>query len=252
MNKEHKYTAELLIDYADGLLDPTTEARIREILEHDEDARGVLAGIHTFYESHGKDRGALEKFLGLDPSDIPSFGEENIVPKEETKVRSMNGLAWKLVGVAAMVTLIVTIWTQTSKPSSADLIAMYIEEVYEFPTQSRGDDHVAKLLSAYSEGDYSDVVSMESEIQLEDSQSLERLVIALSYFQLNDWENAEARLLVCAAEDSRFSSHAHWHLALVYCQNGKGQLAMPILQQLAEAQGYRAKEAAELLSALRN
>lgn len=247
MNKEHKYSTELLIDYVDGLLDPATEVRVRSILERDEEARGILSGIHHYYEQHGKDREGLEHFLAMHAEDVPSFGEENSAAESSTKVRSIGSVAWKLVAVAAMIALIATVWTNMDQPSHGELIAMHSQEVYEFPAQTRGDDGFAQLFSLFEAGNYQGVIDLESSVQLEDTQSMERLVIALSYFHLKQWDSAEAKLRACRAEDSRFVQHATWHLALTLGQKGSWNEAKPLLKELVEAQGYKQKEAEELL-----
>jgi hypothetical protein len=250
MNKEHKYSTELLIDYVDGVLDPKTESRILSILENDEEARGIVAGIQTYYDVHGRDREGLDSFLSVIPNSGPLFGEQEIVPASEAKVRKLSGLAWKIVAAAAMITLIVTIWSRNDGPDRSELLAIHSENVYEFPAQTRGNDTAQDLFDYYNQGDFQSVVDLEKTVQLEDTQSMERLMIALSYFHVKDWPRAEEKLKLSMMEESRFTQHAMWHLALTYGNQNEWKKADPLLNQLVEENGYKSEQASELLQLL--
>ncbi len=235
MKEEQRYTYELLIDYVDGLLGSESAARVENIVKSDEQAQAIVEGIHTFYEEHGKDREALEKWLDQGKN-------KEIMSTKETKVRKLN--VWPKIAIAvaaAAILVIAFIGLQDSRHSVAcDYAALPVEVEFE----TRSNDDLAKVKSAFDSQDFEQVLVL-SEGDFEESIQLD-FMIGVSYFKTADYPMAVAML--DGLEETRLAEYSLWYTALSYAMTEQNDRAERAMQAVVETKGKYAADAQKWLS----
>ena len=121
---------------------------------------------------------------------------------------------------------------------------------YIFP-QERGEDtgsDLEKAFVAYENGDYSS--AMET-FNTEAPSDTIRFYKAQCQIALGE-ESKAIETLTPLVEDANgiFHQQSLWYLSLLYLENGDEEKAKVLLENLVETQGFKSKEAGELLGSL--
>jgi hypothetical protein len=235
MKEEQQYTYELLIDYVDGLLGSESTARVENIVKNDEEAQAIVEGIRTFYDTHGKDRDALEKWLDKGKN-------KEIMSTKETKVRKLS--VWPKIAIAvaaAAIILFAYIGMQDSRHSVAcDYAALPVEVEFE----TRSNDELSKVKAAFDNQDFEKVLVL-AEGEFEDSIQLD-FMIGVSFFKTADYPMAVAML--DGLEETRLAEYSLWYTALSYAMTEQNDRAERAMNTVVETKGKYAADAQKWLA----
>lgn len=174
--------------------------------------------------------------------------------KEEEQQESSSGFSkyWKIA--AAIIVLIgvsALLWIPNFAPiQGGGLYATYYEP---FPVEdtTRGEDtqDFAEVLTAYSKGEYQQILSQLEEItNAKDSNQFD-LYLGNSYMNTNH-EKKAIPIFESIAKTSKYYENAQWYLALTYLKLGDKKQVISILKELVEYNGVYKDKSVKLLEDL--
>ncbi len=250
-------TFELLLDYADGILEPSQMDQIEEHIKNCELCVEVLEGARSYYEIYGKDREGLEKYLEETKKEILTSVDDALEPQADASRKGY--VLWRNIAKVAAIILLLLVPTLLflNKASSVDsLLEAHLEIPYDKPPITRGDfDPNMKFWNQvaiqYENKDYnSAIVSLESIIQQKETLSMAHFYTGLSYLYLKPPmpKKAIPHFKKVVERENPFSEQGLWYLGLAYLQADEKILCKETLEKIT---GYKYKEAQNLLDKLR-
>ncbi|GAB5551512.1 MAG: hypothetical protein Sapg2KO_11030 [Saprospiraceae bacterium] len=249
---------ELLLDYAEGLLDEPTKARIEARVADDEYYAGVVQGIQFYYQEYGTDRTQLEDYL----ADFQKRLSAQI--SQPVKVRKL----WspRLLSIAASVAVValvgwmaINLLSNTTNPDT--LVASALETPYpNVYTQTKGvnEDSVRSIIGdLYVQGEYSQVTQvLPVFLEKTDQTRVEDyFLLGISCLYQSEPNPSLAVTALSKAQtmqpSAALTQQVDWYLAMAHYQNKDTAKAKVIFQKIAQqTDHYRKMQAAELLRSL--
>lgn len=247
---------ELLLDYADGILEPSQMDQIEEHIKNCELCVEVLEGARSYYEIYGKDREGLENYLKETKRDVLAAVDDTL--ESEADEPKKNNVVWRNIAKVAALILLLLVPTLLflDKAKSADaLLETYLEIPYNKPPITRGDlDSNMKFWNQvavqYEREDYeSAIVSLESIIRRKETVSMAHFYSGLCYLYLEHPipEKAIPHFKKVVETENSFTEQGLWYLSLAYLQAEEKVLCKETLEKIT---GYKYEEAQTLLHKL--
>lgn len=224
-------------DYLNGRLKESEVVEFEKRMEKDADFREEVAmqkELTTLLQE--KERIALKNYV-------------NEIARTEKK--STKFVALKIAAVILLL-LLPTYFYISSLYSNKSLYDTY-QATYEDRITTMGEsDEVAKAMSAYNKGNYSEAITLFGEIRAQEPQ--DRLIIyeAVSYRKLNRHKEA-IQLLKKNVNSSESPETLQWELVLNYLATNQGDKAeKELVSFLKNNKGYKEEKARELLNDLQS
>ncbi len=135
-------------------------------------------------------------------------------------------------------------WYLSSNSKSENIVKEYYQP-YAIAMVNRGnlDQQIGELLGNYNSGNFGEssklaeqLLSLNEGIDFPRSQVL--LMLAISNYELQKYDEAINSLEECLKLNNPYiNDQVKWYLAIIHIDQGKNQLAIPYLQELADDSG---------------
>lgn len=226
-----------LQEYSEGKLSGEEAQEMKAWVANNTDAQITLAGFEQL------------------AAEIPNPAEREVYYTQQSEkiieqnqfVRKSSFPKWMAVAASLVIIGIAAFFLQ--RDTSADsLLQVYISDSYPAPTTIRGEDGYPEWAEKYKAGDFAEA----SELLESLPKPTERELFYLGVCQLQT-QNYDKAISTLSKEDltySLFSEQSQWHLALLYLQTKQKQKAKELLLEIKKTEGYKHKEASELLESL--
>ncbi|SHI55051.1 tetratricopeptide repeat protein [Pseudozobellia thermophila] len=112
------------------------------------------------------------------------------------------------------------------------------------------EDLKTKAFTAYEEGDYALALSLFKDLQDKSNDDYIKFYEAIALMQLNKHSDAVALLETYIRSDGELKNRAEWYLALSYLRLDQVDKSTSLLKNVADHNGFKAKEARKLLEEL--
>lgn len=143
-----------------------------------------------------------------------------------------------------------------SKPTNKELFAQYYTPIRVDEITRSTEDSTSSIKEgfiAYQTGNYQNcLLILSSENETNELSTQVKLIKALSYLELGNYNNAE-NLLKQASEDynNAFYDDCLWYLSLIYIKTDRSNLAIPILNKLVESKSVYNNKAEKILESIK-
>lgn len=223
---DDKYIA-LLDDYLDGNLNQDESEKLLAEVESNPDLKelmGILALTRDSIRQSGYKQAIKEVHEDFKKDEAQNEADAKVVP--------LKPLRWWL-GIAASLTLLLLVgnyWVQ-NLPNN-----LYQEKymAYEIPTMRSADQEIEKIEEDFKTKSWDSVVMS---VSLNDTDSKKLFLAGVSYFELQDYSNAEIFLtrvkeINVKSQEKLFGDETDYYLFLSFLKSKKYSEAKSILKQI--------------------
>lgn len=241
---------ELLLDYADGILNSATNERIRRYLKHDENTRIILEGINAYYKKHGHNREKLEAYLaGAEESIVQKLhkGAEITLADKNSGLRSI-----RIAGIAAsiFIALLAAYFFFYPHEDANTLVTAYLETPYENLPVNRSDEE-ATWINPYLQNNFEEAGRILENLIASGNTDVEKYFFAsLSqlYQKPPNYQQAITYLENVTKTNNLYRQAARWYLCLAYYKASDVEASQALLKDIArQPDHYKYQEAKKLL-----
>ena len=262
---EHNFSQETIEAYLNETLKGTALNDFEKALKSDAALRRKVE-LSEDLEKAFKHK-ALESAIA--PT-LKSLGEKYILNKEiqeteaiEKAPNTTNNKRWWVLGIL-LIALIASLWIWTQRSAASDNASNQIfathftpysaSEITRGGTETLGEGY-ENAVKHYNEGDYNAAIAvLKKELQTSPDDVRFQILLGSSYLSVKPIQSTAAISILkpLAADKAHlFTEAAQWYLALAFLQEGQKNLALPLLQTLADKKmGQYPTLAQQLLSEL--
>lgn len=242
---------ELLLDYLDGIVDPTSRRKIEEQIEVSDQLASTIEGIRYYYQVKGYDRSQIEAYIGAMEKPLKDNAAQPVLKR--------SFVPWRVAAVVALLVSASAIFFFSWDSQTADEIVIgELSIIYPAPDTFRGEGQAleefwGRASTLYAAKQYRTAIGGLIKIDRMDGESPDSwFYIGLCYLYSTPPKTSEAsKYLVKVAETQhRLADRARWFLALSYYLEGKIEPAKERLREIEDNGGYKSDEANQLLNKL--
>ena len=251
MNIEEK-DIDLIEQYLEGTLQGSDLEIFTHRVNEDQEFRSTLEEMETMVSGiRYSGRRKIKQELAQLESSLPT------VEMSSARVVPMHRRKWFAAAASVLVIAMSAFWLLTqNQPDHQDLFNSYYTPYLNVvnPTlRAQQPDEIPmrdQAYQAYDRQEYQKAVDTFLSIPAGEQASEDQLYLGISYLSLQNTADARPILQKYVDEQEPFAVQAQWYLALTHVAEDHPDLAIPLLEQVVAAQGFKAVEAQDLLEIL--